>query len=159
MDRLEHLGQLYLGARCNGENILVEVCGTALVLGLREHFTHGFRHTKTLVANHQLDPIQATTAQPLEEIDSAGLILFHTPGGTKNLTVAILVHRDSHQNSYIFKLSAPVATQINLVHIDMRVAPTLQRTAPPILLEVCIIFEMDSYHSPQAVLEDYIAVV
>ena len=62
-------------------------------------------HTKALVSNHQLDPIQATAAEPLEEADPAGFVLFHAFGGAKNLTVSVLIHRDRHQNGHIFKLS------------------------------------------------------
>ena len=34
-----------------------------LVSGLRD----GFQHAKALVTNHQVNPVQATPAQPLEE--------------------------------------------------------------------------------------------
>ena len=57
VDRLEHLShQLCLGARRCGEHIAVKVDGTALVLGLGEHFSRVLRHTKGLVAHHQLPP-------------------------------------------------------------------------------------------------------
>ena len=59
MDRLEHRSnQLYLGTRDRREHIAVKVDDTALVLGLREHFSHSFQHPKALVPNHQLAPIQ-----------------------------------------------------------------------------------------------------
>ena len=83
MDRLEHLGyQLYLGAWRNGEHIAVKVDGTPLVFGLRKHLSHGFQHTETLVANNKFHIVQTTATQPLEEADPAGLVLFHTFGGT-----------------------------------------------------------------------------
>ena len=53
-------------------------------------------HTKALVSNHQLDPIQATAAEPLEEADPAGLIFFHSLGCAQNLTVSILIDCNCH---------------------------------------------------------------
>lgn len=92
MDRFEHLcHQLHLGARRYGEHIAVEVHSTPLVLGLWEYFSHSFQHTKAFVSNHQFNPVQAAAAQPLEEADPAGLVLFHPLGGTKNLTVYSLL--------------------------------------------------------------------
>src|SRR5699024_791417 len=115
------------------EHIAVKVDGTALVFGLWEYFSHGFQHTKALVANHQLDSIQATATQPLEEADPAGLVLLHALGGTQNLTVSVFVHRNPHQNGHIFKLSAPISAQIDPIHIDIWIVPTLQRAVAPIL--------------------------
>ena len=69
----------------------------------------------------------------MEEADPAGLVLLHALGGTKNLTVSVLIHRNRHQNGHIFKLSAPISAQVDPIHIDIRIAPTLQRAVPPIL--------------------------
>ena len=72
MDRLEHLGyRLHLGARRCREHVAIKVDGAPLVLGFGEYFSYSLQHTKTLVANHQFNPIQATTAEPLEEADPA----------------------------------------------------------------------------------------
>ncbi len=118
VDRLEHLGhQLHLSARCHRKDIAVKMDGTPLVFGLREHFSHSLQHTKTLVPNHQLDSVQATASQPLEEADPTGLVLFHTLSGAKNLAVSVLIYRNRHQNSYILILSAPVSPQIDPIHI------------------------------------------
>ena len=92
--------------------------GTPLVFGLREHFSHSLQHTKTLVPNHQLYPVQATASEPLEEADPTGLVRFHTLSGAKNFTVSVLIYRNSHQNGYILILSAPVPPQIDPVHIN-----------------------------------------
>ena len=121
VDRLEYLcHQLYIGAKRYREHIAVKVNGTALVLGFREYFSHSFQHTKALVSNNEFHPIQATAAEPLEEADPTGLVLFHTLGGAKNLAVSILI--DCY--GYIFKLSAPVAAQVDPIldpiHIDIR---------------------------------------
>src|SRR5699024_5644729 len=123
----------HLGARRDREHIAVKVDGTALVLGFGEYFSHGLQHTKALVSNDEFHTVQTSAAEPLEEADPAGLILFHTLGGAKNLTVSVLIHRDRHQNGHIFKLSAPVTAQVDPIHIDIRITLTLQRAVPPIL--------------------------
>ena len=83
VDCLEHLGHLlHLGARRDREHIAVKVDGTPLVFGLRKHFSHSLQHTKALVSNHQLNPVQATATEPLEKADPTGLVLFHTLGST-----------------------------------------------------------------------------
>src|SRR5699024_8901821 len=134
VDRLEHFGyQLHLGARRHREHIAVEVDGTPLVFGLRKHFSHSLQHTKTLVSNNEFHAVQATATQPLEEADPAGFVLFHALSGTQNLTVSVLINGNRYQNGYIFKLTAPVAAQVDPIHIDIRIPPTLQRTVPPIL--------------------------
>ena len=134
MDRLEHFGyQLHLRARCDREHITVKVDGTTLVFGLRKHFSHSFQHAKALVANNELHAIQATAMQPLEETDPAGFVLLHTLGSAKNLTISVLIDRNRHQNSHIFKLSTPVTAQVDPIHIDIRIASALQRAVPPIL--------------------------
>ena len=70
---------------------------TPLVLGLRKHFSHSLQHTKALVANNEFNAVQATATEPLEETDPAGFVLLHAFGSTKNLAVAILVHRNGYQ--------------------------------------------------------------
>ena len=91
--------------------------GTPLVFGLRKHFSHSLQHTKALVPNDEFYSIQAAVAQPLKKADSAGLVLFYAL--TQNLPLSVLIDRNRHQNGHIFKLSAPIAAQINPVHIDM----------------------------------------
>ena len=51
------------------------------------------------------------------------------PRRPRNLTVSILINR----NGYIFKLSAPVAAQVDPIHIDVWIASALQRTVAPVL--------------------------
>ena len=49
----------------------------------------------------------------------------------KNLLIAnpdqsiVLIDRNRHQNSDIFILSAPVAAQVDTVHVDIRIVPAL----------------------------------
>ena len=117
--------------------------GTPLILGFREHFSHSLQHTKTFVTNHQFNPIQATATQPLKEVDPAGFVLFHALGSTKNLSVPVFIDRNRHKNSYIFKLSAPVTAQVDPIHIDIRIASTLQRAVPPILdVDICFLVQL-----------------
>jgi len=68
----------------------------------------------------------------LKETDPTGLVLLHTLSGAQNLTISILIDRNCHKNSNIFKLSSPVAAQVDPIHIDIRIASALQRTVSPI---------------------------
>ena len=65
------------------------------------------------------------SSEPLEEINSTGLVLFHPLSGAKNFTVSVLIYRNRHQNGYILILSAPVPPQIDPVHIDIWIASAL----------------------------------
>ena len=134
VDRLEHFCHNFdLGFRHNGENVAVEMYRAALVFGLREHLAHGLQHPHALVTNDELRAIQAASAEPLEETDPAGLVLFHALGSAQNLTKTILIHGNRHQNRNIFILSAPVAAQVDAVNIDIRIPSTLQGAVAPIL--------------------------
>ena len=65
MNSLEHLSyQLCLGAGRDGEYIAVKVDGTPLVLvfSFGKYSSHSLQYTKTLVANHQFNAIQATAS-------------------------------------------------------------------------------------------------
>ena len=81
--------------------------------------------THALVADDELYAVQAASTEPLEETDPAGLVLLHALGGSQNLTKTVLIHGDCHQNGYIFVLSAPVAAQVDAVHVDVWIAPAL----------------------------------
>lgn len=65
----------------------------------------------------------------------ADFFLFYTFSSIKNFTIPILIDRIFHQSSYIFQLPASAATQIDPVHIDIWIAPTLQRAVSSILAE------------------------
>ena len=58
----------------------------ALVFGVREFLAHGLQHPHALVADNELHAVQAASAEPLEEADPTGLVLFHALSGTQNLT-------------------------------------------------------------------------
>ena len=68
-----------------------------MVFCLGEHFTHGFQHTKALITNHEFHPVQATTTQPLEEAASTGLVLLHTFGSAKKLTISVFIDCNRYQ--------------------------------------------------------------
>lgn len=100
----------------------------------RRYLASGNISTTALVlANNHINPFQATGAEPLEEIDPADLVLFHTLSCTKNFTVAILIHRNSYPNSYIFKLFTQVAARVDTIHVDIQKPSTLQRKISPFL--------------------------
>ena len=132
VDRLEHFRyNFYLRFGHNRENVAVEMHRAALVFGVREHLAHGLQHPHALVANDELYAVQAASTKPLEETDPAGFVLLHALGSAQNLTKTVLIHGDRHQNSNIFVLSAPVAAQVDAVHVDVWIAPALQRAVAP----------------------------
>ena len=96
-------------------SITVKMNRTALVFGVRKHFSHGLQHSQTLVSNNKFKAVQSTTFEPLKEIHPTGPVLFHTLGSAQNLTVSVLIYRNCYQNCNIFIFSAPVAPQINAV--------------------------------------------
>ena len=134
VDRLEHFCHNFnLGFGHNRENIAVEMHRAALIFGVWKHLAHGLQHPHALVADDELYTVQAASTEPLEEADPTGLVLFHALGGTQNLTKTILIHGNCHQNCHIFVLSAPVAAQVDTVHVDIRIAPAPQRAVAPVL--------------------------
>ena len=106
--------------------------GTPLVFSFRKHFAYGLQHTKAFVANNEFHAIQATPTEPLKEAYPSGLVLLHTLSGAQNLTISVLIDRNCHKNSNIFKLSAPVAAQVDPIYVDIRISSALQRAVPPI---------------------------
>ena len=92
--------------------------GAALVFGIWEYFAHGLQHPHALVADEELHAVQSAPAQPLEEADPAGLVLFHPLGSAQNLAKPVLIHGNCRRNGDIFVFSAPVAAQADAVHID-----------------------------------------
>ena len=134
VDRLEHFCHNFdLGFGHNRENVAVEMYRAALVFGIREHLTHGLQHSHALVADDELHAVQAASVEPLEEADPTGLVLFHALGGTQNLTKTVLIHGNCHQNCHIFVLSAPVAAQVDAVHVDVWIVAALQGAVAPVL--------------------------
>lgn len=68
--RAEHLGNLfYLEFGNDAEHIPVKIDNTALVFGVRKHFSYCFQHTQALVTDDELHAIQTTAFELLEEAD------------------------------------------------------------------------------------------
>ena len=83
VDRLEHFSYNFdLGFGHNRENVAVEMHRAALVFGVREHLAHGLQHPYALVADDELYAVQPASAEPLEEADPTGLVLFHPLGSS-----------------------------------------------------------------------------
>ena len=92
VDRLEHFRHNFdLGFGHNRENVAVEMHRAALVFGVREHLAHSLQHPHALVADDELYAVQPASAEPLEEADPAGLVLFHALCGAQNLTKTVLI--------------------------------------------------------------------
>ena len=53
-------------------------CQETTVITDFSDLAHGLQHPHALVADDELHAIQAASAQPLEEADLTGLILFHS---------------------------------------------------------------------------------
>ena len=47
--------------------------------------------------------------------------------------VAVLINGDGHQNGHVLVFTAPVAAQVDAVHINIRIAPTLQGAIASVL--------------------------
>ena len=107
--------------------------GTALVFGLWKHLSNRIQHPQTLVTNDEFYAVQAAATEPLKEVNPTGLVLFHTLSSTQNFTISVLIDGDCNQNGHIFILSAPISAQIDAIHIDIRIAATLQRAVTPFL--------------------------
>ena len=105
----------------------------ALIFSVWEDFSDCFQHAQTFVAYDQLHPFKPASFQPLQEVNSACLVLFHAFGSTQNLAVPILIHRNSYKNWHILVLSAPVTPQVDTVQINIRISAALQGTVSPIL--------------------------
>ncbi len=97
MDCLEHLGhQFHLGTGNHREYIAVKVDRATLVFGLGEDLAYGLQHAQTFIAHNEFYTIQTSAFEPLEEAHPASFVLFHSLGGTQNLTVTVPVDRNSH---------------------------------------------------------------
>ena len=106
---------------CNGENIPIEMHGTALVFRLRKDLCNGVAHAEALVSDNELYAVKSAFFQPYKEAFPTFRIFFHTLCRADDLTVTVLVYADGDKNTDIFKLSAPVALEVNTVYIDIRV--------------------------------------
>ena len=115
---------------CDGENITVEMHGTALVFRLRKDLCHGIAHSEAFVPDYELYTIKPAFFQPYKEAFPAFGILLHALCGTDDLTVTVLLNSYGNQDTVVFKLSAPVTFEINTVYIDIRILAGQLAVAP-----------------------------
>ncbi len=128
MDRLEHLGhQPDLGLGYYREYVAVKMHHAALVRSVWEHFSHRFQHPQALVANNELYAIQSAAFQPLEELNPAGLVLFHLLGSAQSLPVAVFIDRNRHR----FVLATPAAEQMTPSHKAVRLCEMVAGSRNP----------------------------
>ena len=134
VDRLEHLRHVFdLRAGYDRKNIAIEVHRAALVFRLWKDLANCLKHPQAFVSNDELHAIQASSLEPLEEADPAGLVLLHALCRAQNLPVSVLIDRNRHQYGHVFVLSAPVPTQIDAIHVHIRILSALQWTVSPVL--------------------------
>jgi len=108
---------LTLGTGNNREYVAVKMDGATLVFDIWKHFPNGLQYVHAFVSNDQFYAIQPTATEPLEETDPTGLVLLHALSGPQNLTVSVLIYC----NRNIFVLSAPIAPQVDTVHVDIQI--------------------------------------
>ena len=103
-----------------------------MVFGLRKHCSHSLQNTKTLVSNDEFHAVQTTATHSLEEADPAGLSSFMPSAALRTSRYPSSLTAIAARMVAFFKLFAPVAAQIDPIHIDIRITPALQRTILPI---------------------------
>ena len=114
------------GAQLGSHGLCLLAGGLFALLGVDrlEHFCYnfdfGFRHNRENIA---VEMHRAALLLGVQEHLAHGLQ--HSLGSFQNLTEIILIHGNCHQNGYIFVLSAPVAAQVDTVHVDVWIAPAL----------------------------------
>ena len=94
---------------------------TALVFRLRKDLCDDVAHAEALVSDYELYTVKSAFFQPYKEAFPTFRIFFHTLCRVDDFTVTVLVSADGDKNTDIFKLSAPVALEVNTVYIDIRV--------------------------------------
>ena len=92
---------------------------TTLVLSSRKDLCDGTAHAEALISDNQSYTIKAAFFQPYKEAFPAFGILLHALRRTYDLTVSILVYSYGNKDADIFKLSTPVALEVNTVYIDI----------------------------------------
>ena len=91
--------------------------GTALVFRIRKDLCDGVTHVEALVSDNKLYTVISHTKEAFQTFR----IFFHTLCYADDLTATVLVYVDGDKNIDIFKLSAPVALEVNTVYIDIRI--------------------------------------
>lgn len=127
---------------CNGENVTVEMHGTTLVFRLRKDLCHGVAHAEALVSDNEFYAVKSAFFEPYKEAFPAFGILLHALRRADDLSATVLVYADGDQNANIFKLSAPVALEVNSIHIDIRVLPGQLAVAPFLNVDVGFLIQI-----------------
>lgn len=95
MDCFQHESyRFHLVARCNGEDVSVEMYGTSLISGIRENFRNSFQHPQIFITDDQTYTGKPAFLQPYKERTPALTILFHAFCSAKNFAAAILTDAD-----------------------------------------------------------------
>ena len=143
MNCFEHLSNVFhLGLGNYAEHVTIEMHDAALVLSVREYFAHRFEHAEAFIANYEFDTTKTTSLEPLKEVFPTCLVLFHPFGSTQYLAVAILIDGNCYQNSYVFVLTSPIPTEIDSVHIDIRIVPLQWAVAPLLNVDVRLLVKL-----------------
>lgn len=72
-----------------------------------------------------------------KEVNPTGFVFLHALSRTEHLAVTVFVDRDGCKGGDILLFAAPVAAQINAVHISIRIAATLQRAVALVACCLC----------------------
>ena len=107
------------------------------MIRLGVYLANGLQY-KAFITDHQLYALKAAFMQPLEKANPTGLILFHTLGSAQNLAIALPIDTNGNQNAHVFELTAPVAFEVDPIHIDIRVFAAMKYAISPVLnMDVC----------------------
>lgn len=71
------------------------------------------------------------------EVNPTGFVFLHTLGRTEHLAVTVFVDRNGCKDGDILLFAVPVAAQIDAVHINIRIAATLQRAVALVACCLC----------------------
>ena len=122
--------------------------GAALVFCFRKDLGYRFAHPQTLVPHQQLNSVKAPLLQPDQEIPPAFTVLLHSFRGADDLTIAVLIHADGHQNADVLEFSAPVALEVDTVDVDGWILPGERTVAPFFDMDVGFLIQIADGGSP-----------
>ena len=130
VDCLEELGQqFHLGNEAwPRDHIVIKMDGTPLVFDSGNTFLIASGILPGTYLQRWVSSSKTQLYSHRKKADPTGFILLHSLGNTYDLSVSILVYCDRHQNDHIFKLSTPISSQIDPIHIDVWIVPALQRS-------------------------------
>ena len=143
MDGFEHVGHLaHLGRRHVAEDVAVEMHDAALPAGLGIDLDQALHQPETGVRDDELDAREAAFLQVLQEGRPAGLVLLGALDDAEDLTEALLIHADRHQERDVAHLAGPAPLEHDAVEIDVRVISRDRLAAPGFDLLVDLLVEV-----------------